>query len=221
VDQVVKLSIRYGIVTPYTSYLVTEPSALSAEAQDDIAERAYSQLLATPTQTTGQAAVERAADEGMIQGADMAAAPPAEAGDILRVVGPRTFRLEDGIWIDTAVDMDSVQAVRVPFLSQDYFDLAQADPELGAAFALGPRVMVSLDGTVYEVVGAEDAGDPVSIPSSDSGDSGEETGGPDEPVDDPSFEPRSQGTQISLPCLSALPLAALVGVPLIRRKRSS
>lgn len=221
VDQVVKLSIRYGIVTPYTSYLVTEPSALSAEAQDDIAERAYSQLLATPTQTTGQAAVERAADEGMIQGADMAAAPPAEAGDILRVVGPRTFRLEDGIWIDTAVDMDRVKPVRVPFLSQDYFDLAQADPELGAAFALGPRVMVSLDGTVYEVVGAEDAGDPVSLPSPDSPDSGEETGGPDEPVDNPSFEPRSQGTQISFPCLSALPLAALVGVPLIRRKRSS
>jgi hypothetical protein len=117
--------------------------------------------------------------------------------------------------------MDRVQPVRVPFLSQDYFDLAQADPELGAAFALGPRVMVSLDGTVYEVVGAEDAGDPVSLPSPDSPDSGEETGGPDEPVDDPSFEPRSQGTQISFPCLSALPLAVLVGVPLIRRRKSS
>ena len=222
VDQVVKLSIRYGIVTPYTSYLVTEPSALSAEAQDDIAERAYSQLLATPTQTTGQAAVERAAEEGMIQQADVAAAPPAEVGDILRVVGPRTFRLEDGIWIDTAVNVDQVQPVRVPFLSQDYFDLAQADPELGAAFALGPRVMVSLDGTVYEVVGAEDAGDPVSIPASDSGDSGEETGGSDGPADDQSSEPPSGGTQISLPCLSALPLVGLViGAPLIRRKRSS
>ncbi|HEX9676498.1 MAG TPA: hypothetical protein VGA07_11005, partial [Anaerolineales bacterium] len=114
--------------------------------------------------------------------------------------------------------LDRAQPVRVPFLSQDYFDLAQADPELGAAFALGPRVMLRLDGTVYEVVGAEDAGDPVSLPSSDSGDSGEEIGGPDEPVDDPSFEPRSWGTQISLPCLSALPLAC---VPLIRRKRSN
>ena len=38
VDQIVRLSIRYGIVTPYTSYLVTEPAALGAAEQDRIAQ---------------------------------------------------------------------------------------------------------------------------------------------------------------------------------------
>ena len=36
-----RLSIRYGIVTPYTSYLVTEEMALGAEAQDRIAGETY------------------------------------------------------------------------------------------------------------------------------------------------------------------------------------
>jgi Ca-activated chloride channel family protein len=217
VEQVVKLSIRYGIVTPYTSYLVTEPEALSAGAREEIAEQAYSRLLATPTQTTGQAAVEQAAGEGQIQQADIAAAPPAELGDILRVVGSRTFRWADGIWVDTAVDLDSAQPVRVPFLSQDYFDLAQADPELGAAFALGARVMVNLNGMVYEVVGADDEGDPVSIPS---GEADEAPSQPDEPADQPGQEsgPPSRGVQISLPCLSALPLVAVSVIPPARRR---
>ena len=38
IDQIVKLSIRYGIVTPYTSYLVTEDMALGAEAQKQIVQ---------------------------------------------------------------------------------------------------------------------------------------------------------------------------------------
>jgi Ca-activated chloride channel family protein len=217
VDQVVKLSIRYGIVTPYTSYLVTEPSALSASAQDEIAEEAYSQLLATPTMTSGQAAVERAAGEGEILQADIAAAPPAEAGDILRVVGSRTFRLADGIWIDTAVDVDHAQPVRVPFLSSDYFELAQADPDLGAAFALGPQVMLSLDGTVYEVVGAEESGDPVDIPPADSDEAANEF---IEPPLEPADQPASRGIGLNLPCLGALPLAAAAFVPWLRRGRS-
>jgi Ca-activated chloride channel family protein len=33
IDQIVKLSIRYGIVTPYTSYLVTEQQPLGAGGQ--------------------------------------------------------------------------------------------------------------------------------------------------------------------------------------------
>ncbi len=212
VDQVVKLSIRYGIVTPYTSYLVTEPAALSAEAQENIAEQAYAQILTTPTLTTGQDAVERAAEEGKIQHAEVAVAPPAEADEILRIIGSRTFRLTEGLWIDTAIDLDRADPLRVPFLSQDYFELAQASPELAAAFALGERVMVSVDGIVYEVVGSEEVGDPVQIPDSEPEPVVSENRGPD--ID----REQSRGTQISLPCLSALPLIALSAAPLTRRR---
>ncbi|HLF36803.1 MAG TPA: VIT domain-containing protein, partial [Anaerolineales bacterium] len=72
VDQIVRLSIRYGIVTPYTSYLVTEPEALGADAQEDLAARAFSDLLGTPTAVSGEAAVQRAAEEGQILRSDVA-----------------------------------------------------------------------------------------------------------------------------------------------------
>ncbi|MCK5317500.1 MAG: hypothetical protein KAJ55_06270, partial [Anaerolineales bacterium] len=48
VAQIVQLSIRYGTVTPYTSYLMTEPMALGADAQEGIADHAFEEMLAAP-----------------------------------------------------------------------------------------------------------------------------------------------------------------------------
>ncbi|MEK6588070.1 MAG: VWA domain-containing protein, partial [Chloroflexota bacterium] len=103
VDQIVRLSIRYGIVTPYTSYLVTEPQALGAAAQEEMALRAFSALASTPLAVSGEAAVQRAADEGDIMRADVPVLPNV---DLVKVVGSRTFTLVDGVWIDTAFDPD-------------------------------------------------------------------------------------------------------------------
>jgi Ca-activated chloride channel family protein len=44
IDPIVRLSIRYGIVTPYTSYLVTKPLPLGAAEQERIAAEEYKQL---------------------------------------------------------------------------------------------------------------------------------------------------------------------------------
>ncbi len=41
VQQVIQISIRYGIVTPYTSYLVTETDALSEAGRSRIAAQEY------------------------------------------------------------------------------------------------------------------------------------------------------------------------------------
>lgn len=164
VDQIVRLSIRHGIVTPYTSYLVTEPELLGADAQNDIAEQAYRQFLAMPTQVSGQPAVERAAAESAMGGADVPLAPSPGSADVVRIAGANTFRLVDGVWVDTRFDPGRMTTTKVPFLSQDYFALADARPSLAQAFALGSRV-IALDGeTVYEVIGEGETGDLVEIP---------------------------------------------------------
>ncbi len=152
IDQIVRLSIRYGIVTPYTSYLVTEQMPLGAAEQERIAKEQLRDLSSTPAETTGQGAVERAAGQGALQGADAAAAPPAEAAKTVRILGSRTFVFAEGVWTDTGFDPSAMQTVKVPFLSKDYFALAAARPDLGAAFALGKRVIALSDGTAYEVV---------------------------------------------------------------------
>jgi hypothetical protein len=58
-----------------------------------------------------------------------------------------------------------MQTVKVVFLSDDYFKLAQARADLAAAFALGTRVIAIVDGTAYEVVDEGQSAPAVEIPA--------------------------------------------------------
>ena len=164
VDQIVRLSIEYGIVTPYTSYLVTEPNALGADAIGQIASDALKTLQAEPTQASGQAAVERSAAELALGGANVAPAPQGEAAEVVRLAGGHTFRLIDGVWTDTTFDPEAMTTLDVPFLSPDYFALAASRPDMGAALALGPDVILVVDGVAYRTVAADQPGDPIRVP---------------------------------------------------------
>jgi Ca-activated chloride channel family protein len=164
IDQIVRLSIRYGIVTPYTSYLVTEEMALGLEAQQRIAEEQYSQMAEAPVvAVSGQEAVQKSADQSAMAGAGSAAAPPAEASNLVKIVGARTFVWSAEKWIDTGFDPDSMQTVKVAFLSEDYFTLSEAHPELAAAFALGEQVIAMSEGTAYEVVAEDVPVEPLAV----------------------------------------------------------
>jgi Ca-activated chloride channel family protein len=164
VDQIVKLSIRYGIVTPYTSYLVTEPMPLGVEEQERIAQDQYNEMLVMPTaMPMGQGAVQQAEGERKIAGAEAPSAPPVEARDIVRVVGSRTFVYSDGVWVDTGFDPQTMQTIKVAFLSDDYFKLTKAVPELSPAFALGENVIVLANGNAYEVVNSDAPTRPINI----------------------------------------------------------
>ncbi len=166
IDQIVRLSIRYGIVTPYTSYLVTEPSALGEEAQDRIVQEQLDAAAESPALPSfGQAAVERAAAEGALSDAEAPVAAEPGVAEVVRQVGAQTFVLVDGVWTDTRFDPDTMETVKVAFLSDDYFALAAARPDLAAAFALGERVIALSDGVAYEVVGGDDDADPITIPN--------------------------------------------------------
>jgi Ca-activated chloride channel family protein len=164
IDQIVRLSIRYGIVTPYTSYLVTEAEVLGADALEGIVAEEYQRILAAPTQVSGQAAVEQSAAASAFGDAAVPLAPPSDAADLVRVAGSRAFRRIDGVWIDTAYDPDSMTTLKVAFASDDYFALTAARPELAAAFAMGERVIVMYDGVAYEVVGSDQPSDPITLP---------------------------------------------------------
>ena len=159
IDQIVRLSIRYGIVTPYTSYLVTEPSALGAENQQRIAEEEFDRVQSQPTAApSGKDAVEKAAEQGGMQAAEAPSAPSQEIADQVRIAGSRTFVLSNNIWTDTTFDPQQQQTQKVIFLSDEYFKLLEEHPEVSPALALGERVIVNIDGKAYEVV-AGDTGD--------------------------------------------------------------
>lgn len=172
IDQIVRISIRYGIVTPYTSYLVTEDMALGEEAQARIADEAYSQMAEAPAASVvGQEAVQKSADQNALAGAGSAYEVPAEVTNRVKVVGARTFVLMDDVWVDTGFDPDSMVTKKVAFLSQDYYSLINLLPDLAAAFALGEKVIAFSDGIAYEVVAEGDQVKPLEIyPSNSSSD---------------------------------------------------
>jgi len=137
----VQLSIRYGIVTPYTSYLVTEPSLLGAEERERIISeevQKFNDLATMPT--FGREAVEQAEGQNSLASADAAPEAPTEAIGKVRIIGAQTFILSDGIWTDTRFDPDLVESTKIEFLSEQYFSLARNHPQLAKAFALGTQV---------------------------------------------------------------------------------
>ena len=164
IDQIVKISIRYGIVTPYTSYLITEPLPLGEAEQNRIAEEQYIEMEgAQDAPTFGREAVEKG--QGELAQSDLASSPYVDHGKTLRVVGSRTFILSDGTWVDTAFDPGYMETVEVSFLSNDYFSLANSRPNLAEAFALGMKVIAISDGIAYEVVEEGVSVDKIDIPA--------------------------------------------------------
>ncbi len=209
IDQIVKLSIRYGIVTPYTSYLVTEDMPLGAAEQQRIANEQYSQLATAPAAPAfGAPAVQKASDQGALAGAESAAVPSAEAAEVVKIVGARTFVLSEGVWVDTAFDPDTMQTTKVAFISDDYFALADSRPELAAAFALGLRVIALSDSVAYEVVDTDTSITPIQIPP---------TLTPKSPTISSSDTPTPASP--ALPCASGFLALLPVGVILLRRRK--
>jgi len=179
VDEVVELSVRYGIITPYTSFLVEEPEmALSEEGRAQIVETVE---VEAPAAAAGQDAVNRSEGEKLLSQAEapaplptMTAGPGVAGGSEplaspVRYVGDKTFLLHDGVWTDTTYDAGRTETVAVEFGSDDYFALLAARPAWGQYLALGEHVIVVLEGTAYEV--REGEAPPLDLPA-----------GPDQPA---------------------------------------
>jgi Ca-activated chloride channel family protein len=163
VDEIVDLSVRYGIVTPYTSFLIDETEdALTAEGRSALAQKEVARAAApyglggkgagqaTPS-VSGAAAVEKSIAQESLRQADVAA--PTEHQQV-RTVGDRTFVLRDGIWTDTLYDAASAgesptKAERVVFGGARYFELLRAHPEWGRYLALGQQVILVSEGRAY------------------------------------------------------------------------
>jgi Ca-activated chloride channel family protein len=157
VDEIVELSIRYGIVTPYTSYLVQEEAdVLTREGREDLAEEEFETLAAEPEAVAGAQAVEKSIAQEAIREADRAEAPSSQAAERVRIVGHKTFVYRDGIWTDTTFDPSQATTQKVAFGGEIYFDLLASRPDLGAYFALGDRVIVTVEGIAYEIAAADD-----------------------------------------------------------------
>jgi Ca-activated chloride channel family protein len=151
-DEIVALGTRFGIVTPHTSFLVTEDMRDVARRQPATsAPRALYDLTQPLESSSGAAAVARSRAEREMKQSVAVDSPDAYLTGI-RTAGAKTFRLNDGVWIDTEYDENArLPKVTVKFGSDEFFDLIAKEPQLGELFAVGEKVVVVFKGKVYQV----------------------------------------------------------------------
>lgn len=161
IDAIIDLSLEYGIVTPYTSYLITEDDIQSDAARTRAADMAANEIAAAPS--VGSVAVDRAQTVQQLADAEQVAPVPqatfvAEGGEevsaaeVLRYAGSNAFVLRDGVWTDTRYNPARMTAQDLEFASDAYFALLDEHPELASAFALGQQVIVVVDDMAYRIV---------------------------------------------------------------------
>jgi Ca-activated chloride channel family protein len=203
IDQIVRLSIRWGIVTPYTSYLVEGDAPFGEEALDEITRAATRSAQSTTAPASGEAAFDAADVAASMSDSDLAAPPDEQYADVVRVAGGRTFLLIDGVWIDTTYDPD-MATIRVPFGSTEYFALAASNRSLSVALTVGASMVVVYDGFAYEIVPADASGDPLPTTANED---------PEISATDDPAAPAESGRPIAIIVVaSAAALAATAGL---------
>ncbi|HVH13631.1 MAG TPA: hypothetical protein VM759_11290, partial [Longimicrobium sp.] len=159
VQEVTDLGTRFGIVTPYTSFLALEPGAV---AQDMAAMqgRVSGRIPASPAPppppvmtVTGAGAVGESRLSRARQDALQMEYVAADAGrQAMRQVGARTFYQRGTVWVDAEIsDSTRVPTTEVEFASEEYYALIRRIPVLAQYFAQGEEVDVIHEGRQYRV----------------------------------------------------------------------
>ena len=161
-DEIVDLGTRYGIVTPYTSYLALEPNA----APQSIVSSPRNVVGGTGTAMNRASAPPPKAAEsramtglaGVQESKRARAQQDAERFDkdslsgAVKTIGGKTFYLREGIWNDAEFKAASkLPETSIKFGSNDYFALLKEKPRLADFFSLGEKVVVVFEGRVYRV----------------------------------------------------------------------
>lgn len=181
VESIVTLSTRYGIITPYTSFLITEDDILSQEGQAAAQQNLQRQAGQLSGQASGAGAVSAADLASGLANAQAPAAVPmqtqpmatqsapsgavgmpnpqgttqneqAAAGEApIRYVGEKTFILQGEVWMDTTYQPDTMTPRQIAFGSDEYFDLVLANPELAQYLAVGQQVIIVWQGEAIQI----------------------------------------------------------------------
>jgi len=194
VEELVKLSAKYGLMTPYTSFLADEGVSPRVTSQNvDRARRSLQELEAV----SGQAGVVQRELKQLYQQAPRASAPalneaaqarglggmasdgmrgqtpaafgtpgqslvrpsePARDQPTLRQIGPKTFYLKEGRWIDASVEPEEeAKAKVIRQFSDELFELARSQSaDWNQYLTFDEPVTVKLHGEVYRIEPAEE-----------------------------------------------------------------
>ncbi len=178
-DEIIRLSKKYGIITPYTSFLVLPdseveemPVAMRGRARREAFDYAARDLRAdVGEQAVTSSKVLRRMKEAKAAPAPMlfASKPRSASGASgearffgsdrygaddsygeIKYVGKKTFFLKKGFWTDSEYEPE-MKTIKITYGSDEYFDLLLKEPELGKYLALGKKIIICHKNKCYKV----------------------------------------------------------------------
>ncbi len=162
-DEVVELGTRYGLVTPYTSYLATDGTMANTRRDAPMAQAMMDTGKRKAAEKSGAGAVQMSVQQNSMQSnANVFQVDGEESrkeNQFLiqntknnQFIANKSFTNQNGVWVDTDYNPNSeMMEFSVQFASNDYFDLIKRMPALAPYFSLGEQVVVFWEGKVYRV----------------------------------------------------------------------
>lgn len=176
-DEIVDLGTRFGIVTPYTSFLATDGSErqmanLDTERRENNrnmppmamkrpspkatpgANRAGAGGYIMDSPSSGEQAVKDSKARKVQQEVEKITAEDDEIlkANNVKKAGVKTFYEENGVWIDGEFKEEAkLTEIKLKFASDEFFDLIAKEKDLAQYFSLGEQVVVVWKGKVYRI----------------------------------------------------------------------
>ena len=156
-DEVSELGTRYGIVTPYTSYLATDGSFESVRRDASGALPVNGRAMADLKAESGADAVKLSVQQNTQQ--SNASLAPATRNVYVantinnQFVGTKNFYNQSGVWQDAEFKAETkLPEIKLRFGSDEFYALLKKEKELSQFFALGEQIVVVWKGNVYRVI---------------------------------------------------------------------
>lgn len=160
-DEVTDLGTRYGIVTPYTSYLATDGTLANAPRDSVMGRSQASSAPAKMAERSGAGAVQMSVQQNaMKENIFLAEDKKKDKRERILVdnsssnqfVGSKNFFNQANVWVDSDFKNEArLPETNIKFASDEYFDLLKKEKGLAQYFALGEEVVVVYNNRVYRV----------------------------------------------------------------------
>ncbi|MCF7854950.1 MAG: VWA domain-containing protein [Candidatus Pacebacteria bacterium] len=170
IDEIKRLGRKYGILTPYTSFLIVEQGVAQDRLED--ARRAFHEAEETASaDAVGRGAVDAArmrqsmkagqapagwnALSSLRSASERAGITQDSLEDLVTQAHDKTFyfRRGNGFWYDSEIgaDEDPKADIEVKAWSDAFFDLLKEYPALKRYLKAGAKIVVKLDGKIVRI----------------------------------------------------------------------
>jgi Ca-activated chloride channel family protein len=160
-DEVTELGTRFGIVTPYTSYLATDGNYVQFDTKDRAINGRNAPAAKAMRDQNGALAVQQSVQQNAMQSNVSVYADKKEDAEkqVLvqnsvssQFVGNKNFQNQNNTWVDTEFsESRKLPEVNIKFGSDEFFQLVDRERGLAQYLALGQQVVVVWKNKVYRI----------------------------------------------------------------------